>query len=92
MSVLRLVYSFFYRHVGEVTVFMLLPVSDSSGEPLCLISSSVESEAELLKVEYHKVRTQSQRAGSRYLSCRFTDPPVCDSSGRPLWDGLLFCL
>ncbi|XP_037835905.1 vacuolar protein sorting-associated protein 13C isoform X2 [Kryptolebias marmoratus] len=27
---------------------------DSNGEPLCLISSSVESEAELLKVEYHK--------------------------------------
>ncbi|XP_037550881.1 vacuolar protein sorting-associated protein 13C [Nematolebias whitei] len=27
---------------------------DSTGEPLCLVSSSVESEAELLKVEYHK--------------------------------------
>lgn len=31
-------------------------VSDSSGEPLCLISSSVESGAELLKVQYFKVR------------------------------------
>ena len=31
--------------------------TDSGGEPLCLISSSVESGAELLKVQYFKVKT-----------------------------------
>lgn len=37
--------------------FWFLGVSDSSGEPLCLISSSVQSGAELLKVQYCKVMT-----------------------------------
>ena len=33
--------------------------ADAAGEPLCLISSSVESGAELLKVQYFKVSTQA---------------------------------
>lgn len=33
-------------------------LADLSGEPLCLISSSVESGAELLKVQYFKVRSR----------------------------------
>lgn len=43
--------------VSMTWFFWFLLVSDSSGEPLCLISSSVESGAELLKVQYCKVMT-----------------------------------
>lgn len=42
---------------SELTFIVL--VSDLAGEPLCLISSSVESGAELLKVQYFKVMTIS---------------------------------
>lgn len=49
-------------------LMLLCPLgSDSSGEPLCLIRSSAESGAELLKVQYFKVET----SGSRMLTANW---------------------
>lgn len=76
------------KHVDDVTALVSSGL-DSSGEPLCLISSSVESGAELLKVEYCKVRSPSDylfmhgrwrrelRVGSTVWDSAVFNQPVC---------------
>ncbi|XP_076592336.1 intermembrane lipid transfer protein VPS13C isoform X4 [Chaetodon auriga] len=54
-------------YVNEITM-KCLEFKDSSGEPLCLISSSVESGAELLKVQYFKADRSGPNFSTVYKS------------------------
>ncbi|XP_069383471.1 intermembrane lipid transfer protein VPS13C isoform X4 [Paralichthys olivaceus] len=52
-------------YIKEITM-KCLEFKDSSGEPLCLVSSSVESGAELLKVQYFKADRSAPNFSTNY--------------------------
>ncbi|XP_060923538.1 intermembrane lipid transfer protein VPS13C isoform X1 [Limanda limanda] len=52
-------------YIKKITM-KCLEFKDSSGEPLCLVSSSVESGAELLKVQYFKADRSAPNFSSNY--------------------------
>ncbi|XP_047187417.1 vacuolar protein sorting-associated protein 13C isoform X3 [Scophthalmus maximus] len=54
-------------YINKITM-KCLEFKDSSGEPLCLISSSVESGAELLKVQYFKADRSAPNFSTTYKS------------------------